>query len=72
MGYPTAYAKGARLLPDELTAPLEATLVRSLTEQELRRTLKVTTNLLTAEIELWNAALADRLRPALTQLTETE
>jgi len=72
MGYPTAYAKGAHLLPDELTAPLEPTLVRSLTDQELRRTLKVTANLLTAEIELWNTALADRLRPALAQLTDTE
>jgi predicted nucleotidyltransferase len=72
MGHPTAYAKGAHLLPNELTAPLEETLVRSLTDHELRRALKATVDLLTAEIELWNTALADRLRPALTQLTGTE
>lgn len=32
LGYPAHYAKGAHLLPDDLTAPLEATLIRSLGE----------------------------------------
>jgi predicted nucleotidyltransferase len=72
MGHPTAYAKGAHLLPDDLTKPLQATLVRSLAEHELRRALKAAVELLAAEIELWDTALAHRLQPSLTQLTETE
>ncbi|WP_062215067.1 hypothetical protein [Streptomyces sp. NBRC 109706] len=72
LGHPTAYAKGAHLLSDDLTRPLEATLVRSLTARELRRALKATVSLFSAEIELWDTALAHRLQPALLQLTETE
>ncbi|MEV6947527.1 hypothetical protein AB0N07_37365 [Streptomyces sp. NPDC051172] len=72
LGHPTSYAKGAHLLPDHLTTPLEATLIHSLTEQELRRALKAALSLLSAEIELWDPALAHRLQPSLTQLTETE
>lgn len=71
LGHPASYAKGAHLLPDDLAAPLEATLVHSLAEQELRRALKAAVGLLSAEIGLWDAALAHRLRPSLTQLTET-
>lgn len=68
---PAAYAKGAHLLPAELTTPLEATLIGSLTTHELRRALEATVALLAAEVERWDAPLAHRLRPALVELTET-
>jgi len=70
LGHTTAYAKGADLLPAELTAPLEATFVRSLDEAEMRRALAAAANALTAELELTEPALADRLRPTLAELSE--
>jgi predicted nucleotidyltransferase len=39
-GYPVSYAKGAHLLPPELTRPLEAALVATLDQAELRRALE--------------------------------
>jgi predicted nucleotidyltransferase len=63
LGHATVYAKGADLLPPELTAPLEATLVRSLDEAELRRALAASAAALVAELERTDAALAARLRP---------
>lgn len=70
LGYPTAYAKGAHLLPQELTAPLEATLVRSLDEAELRRALDATVASLTTELATTDPALAARLHPMLIALTK--
>ncbi|MET7483077.1 hypothetical protein [Streptomyces sp. NPDC005538] len=66
---PTAYAKGAHLLPNEVTAPLDATLVRSLTEGELRRALAATVAVVTAELDRSDPELAARLGPMLTELT---
>ncbi|MYW69586.1 hypothetical protein GTY65_36800 [Streptomyces sp. SID8379] len=66
LGLPTAYTKGAHLLPDAITGPLEATLVRSLTEDELRRALAVARGLFLAELERGDPGPAARLRPALT------
>jgi hypothetical protein len=65
LGHPAHYAKGAHLLPEELTAPLAATLVRSLDEAELRRALDAATTALAAELERTDPALASRLRPML-------
>jgi hypothetical protein len=65
LGHPVHYAKGAHLLPEELTAPLAVTLVRSLDEAELRRALDAATTALAAELERTDPALASRLRPML-------
>jgi hypothetical protein len=69
LGYPVSYAKGAHLLPEELTTPLVATLVRSLDEVELRRVLGVAVTALARELERTDAALASRLRPMFATLT---
>jgi predicted nucleotidyltransferase len=63
LGHTTWYAKGADLLPPELTASLKPTLVCSLDEAELRRALAAAAVALSAELERTDAALADRLRP---------
>ena len=68
LGYPANYAKGAHLLPEDLTAPLEATLVRSLGGPELRRAMAAAITVATAELERSVPALAGRLRPMLTEL----
>ena len=69
LGHTTAYAKGADLLPPDLTAPLEGTLVRSLDEGELWRALAVAADAVAAELERAAPTLAARLRPTLTELT---
>jgi hypothetical protein len=69
LGYPANYAKGAHLLPENLTAPLEATLVRAVDESELRRALTATITVATGELERTDPALADRLRPMFTELS---
>jgi predicted nucleotidyltransferase len=69
LGYPTMYAKGADLLPAEVTAPLETTLVRSLAEVELRRALADAAAALRAELDRSDSALGGRLGPMLTELT---
>ena len=68
LGLPAANAKGADLLPDDLTAPLQATLVRELTETELRRALTAAITVATDEIARSDPALAARLRPMLAEL----
>lgn len=72
IGQPTSYAKGAHLLPAGLTAPLEATLVRTLDETELHRALTAATTALSAELTRIDPALATRLRPMLAELATTE
>ncbi len=62
LGHPTRFAKGADLLPQELTAPLEPTLVRSLDDPELRRALAAAADALAAELERTDPNLASRLR----------
>lgn len=68
LGLPTDYAKGAHLLPAEVTAPLEDALVRSLDEAELRRALKAAVTALEAELRRTDPDLAARLRRMLTDL----
>ncbi|MDP9405295.1 MAG: hypothetical protein M3O86_01655 [Actinomycetota bacterium] len=69
LGYPTDYAKGAHLLPADLTTPLEATLVRSLDEAELRRALDAAVTALAAELERTDPVLATGLAPVLAELS---
>ncbi|MFJ9371830.1 hypothetical protein [Streptomyces sp. NPDC101455] len=66
---PTAYSKGAHLLPDEVTTPLESTLIRSLTEPELRRALTATITVTATELDRSDPELAARIGPMLTELT---
>jgi hypothetical protein len=68
-GYPARFAKGADLLPPEVIARLEATLVRSLDEPELRRALAAASAVYVDELERSDAALAGRLRPMLAELS---
>lgn len=68
LGYPVHYAKGAHLLPEELTAPLIATLVRSLDEAELRSALGAAVTALAQELERTDRTLASRLSPMLADL----
>lgn len=67
LGLPAAYAKGAHLLPAEVTDALAETLVGSLTEAELRRALGAVSSAVLAELERSDAELTDRLRPAFEE-----
>ena len=69
LGYPASYARGAHLLPPELTGPLEAALVASLDQGELRRALGGAVAALAAEVERTDPVLAARLNPMLTELS---
>jgi hypothetical protein len=66
LGHPTSYAKGAHLLPADVTAPLAATLVRALDEAELTRALDAAAAALIGEVALVDPPLAGRLAPILT------
>ncbi|MEU8086742.1 hypothetical protein AB0B57_24410 [Micromonospora sp. NPDC049101] len=68
LGHPTSYAKGAHLLPPDVTAPLNATLVRALDEAELTRALRAAAAALIAELALADASLAARLACTLNDL----
>jgi hypothetical protein len=72
LGHTTRYAKGTDLLPPELTAPLQETLVHSLDEDELRRALAAAAIALVAELERTDSALAARLRPTIEALTDRQ
>jgi hypothetical protein len=65
LGHPTHYAKGAHLLPAEVTGSLTGTLVRSLDEAELVRALDAAISALMTEISLVDPALSTRLAPVL-------
>jgi hypothetical protein len=68
LGHPADYAKGAHLLPAEITAALEATLVRALTTPELHRALDAATELAAGELQHTDPALTARLRPMFDEL----
>jgi hypothetical protein len=68
LGHPARFAKGADLLPPEVTKAAEPTLVSSLGETELRRALASAAGALTAELERTDPELAQRLRPTLEEL----
>lgn len=64
-GLPTNYAKGAHLLPEELTTALEAGLVRALHSEELRRALAVLVPVLIAELRKSAPETVPRLQSTL-------
>lgn len=61
LGLPTLVFRGVELLPDEIKAALEPTIVRSLDEQELRRALAAVTDAFLAELREHDEELAARL-----------
>ena len=68
LGHPAAYAKGAHLLPAEVTDPLQATLVRDLTKRELQRALTAAVTVAGEELRRTDASAAARLVPMLSGL----
>ena len=68
LGYATRFAKGADELPRAATAAVDATLVRSLDERELRRALAAAVNAYVTELRESNAELSARLEPMLSEL----
>jgi hypothetical protein len=68
LGYPTRYAKGAHLLPRELTEPLEAALVRSLDAEELRRALAAAVAGFADELKVTDPELSARIAPMFSEL----
>jgi predicted nucleotidyltransferase len=68
LGYPARYARGADLLPPEVTEPVRDTLVRSLDYAELQRALAGVNDALAAELERTDPALAANLKPMLSAL----
>jgi hypothetical protein len=69
LGLTTSFAKGTDLLPPEVTEPVEATLVRSIDEVELRRALGAAVSALTDELKRTEPELAIRLQATLVELT---
>lgn len=67
-GLPVAYAKGADRLPPELIAALEATLVASTAEPDLRRALAALSSVAAEELALADPPAVEPLRPMLEQL----
>ncbi|WP_020136481.1 hypothetical protein [Streptomyces sp. 351MFTsu5.1] len=71
LGHAHAYAKGAHLLPDGLSAELAETLVRSLTAAELDRALTAVIGVAAAELARSRPGLAARLAPMFAELVNT-
>lgn len=69
-GVPAMQGRGMDLLPREVTAPMTPALVRSLDDAELRRAFASVCELLLGEIELVDAALAERLSAPIRELAE--
>lgn len=72
LGVSAAYGRGVDKLPTTVTNPFINTLVRSLDEPELRRTLTAATICLLDEIEKWDTALCTRLKPLLMEFGATQ
>jgi len=68
LSHGTRFAKGADLLSQELTEPLEAALVGSLDEPELRRALAAGAAAFGAELARSDRQLAAALEPMLAEL----
>jgi hypothetical protein len=69
-GLPADQGRGMDRLPRDVTAPLEAALVRALDAAELRRAFGAATGGLLAEIQLADPGLAERLGAQLVELTD--
>ena len=70
-GLPTVHGRGMDLLPKDVTATFEGSLVRGLETVELSRAFRVVVQGLLGEIRSVDEELAGRLAEALTILTET-
>lgn len=68
LGHPASYAKGAHLLPDELMANIEATLVTTISASELNRALAAAITITTDELQRSVPELATRIGPMLAEL----
>lgn len=68
-GVDTSYARGAHLLPAEVTDPLRDTLVRELTADELRRALSIAVDGLLRELRLVDERLAGVIEPTLRRIS---
>jgi predicted nucleotidyltransferase len=66
---PAAFGKTLHLLPQEVTGPFQAGLVRSLDPSELRRALREVVALFQAELGYADSSLAGRLEPLLAELS---
>ena len=69
-GLPTAHGRGIDLLPAEVTAPFEGSLVRRIETRELVRAFGVVMEGLAAEIRIADPELAVRLDTTLRVLSE--
>lgn len=75
LGLPAAHAKGAHLLPDDVTGPLAATLVRDLDAREIHRALRATLAAAGAELARGapeTAVVGVRLEPLLAELADAD
>ncbi|MGQ4434331.1 hypothetical protein [Streptomyces sp. SAS_260] len=70
LGLPASYAKGAHLLPPELMACIEATLITSISASELNRALAATIAITTDELQRSAPELATRMGPMLAVLAD--
>ena len=68
LGHPTAYAKGAHLLPSEVADPIRDALVSSLEGTELTRALGSVTRVLVSELHRTDAEVATTLEKPLLEL----
>jgi hypothetical protein len=71
-GVPHSQGRGLHLLPAATTAPVEATLVRSLEAAELTRAFRASVDVLLAEIAYVDAELAVRLDRPLRELASAD
>ena len=70
LGLPSAYAKGADALPDEITRAVEDALGATLDRTELLRALRAATVALVRELKETNVALAGTLRRPRFQMAD--
>jgi hypothetical protein len=68
LGFPTAYAKGAHLLPVDFADRMRGTLVRDLDATELRRALSALVAVLQEELQETDILLAAKLAPVLAEV----
>jgi hypothetical protein len=69
-GLPAVHGRGMDLLPSQVTAQFEGSLVRQLDSAELSRAFRVVTCGFLAEIREVDAELAGKLQDALMEMTE--
>lgn len=69
-GLSTDHGRGFDLLPADVAAPFEDSLVRRLDAADLRRAFRSVVHLLLAEVQAADPALAGRLRQTLMALAD--